>query len=183
MNNAYKAMREFWLDAENLQHKQPAPGLGNCNICVAGAEMAAKDHNGKIKNFLVAASSLGNASMYFENNSASGLGGFTGGACEGQVRAKAQLLLQTASESAEKLSVVTEIVPQNQPQEVTLFTVSVDGEWRAISLPEKELRQTSHPLYAFFAYTQQLIGAFRIEQAVAAQNTANPSQTVGTKEK
>ena len=172
MNSAYKAMREFWLDVKNLQHKEEVPCLGGCKICVAGVEMAARDRNGKIKNLIIAASSLGNASMYFENNSPSGLGGFTGGSAQGPVRAKAQLLMQTAAQSAEKLPVAKELKPQDQPLDVTLFTVSEDGTIRALSVAEAEVRQTAHPLYTFFAYTQQLLGAFRIEQEVSAKPAA-----------
>lgn len=168
MNNAYKAMREFWLDAKNLQHKEEIPAIGLCKICIAGIEMAAQDRNGKIKNLFLAASSFGNASMYFENNSASGLGGFTGGASKGAVRSKADLLLHAAARAADKLPIVMELAPQDQVQNVTLFVVSQDGEIRAASVPELDVRQPSHPLYEFFAYTQQLLGAFRVEQAAAA---------------
>ena len=182
MNNAYKAMREFWLDVKNLQHKEEVPALGNCKICVAGIEMAALDRNGKIKNLILAASSLGNASMYFENNSPSGLGGFTGGADQGPVRNKAQLVLQAAAQAAEKMSVVPELAVQIQPQDVTLFTVSEDGVIRAASVVELDVRQTSHPLYGFFAYTQQLLGAFRIEQEIAAKITPITSRAKTDKE-
>ena len=175
MNNSYKAMREFWLDAKNLQHKQQVPTLGPCKICIAGIEMAAQDHNGKIKNLFLAASSLGNASMYFENNSASGLGGFTGGSSNGAVREKAKLLLQEAAAAADKLPVVTVLPEQQNEQHVTLFTLSGDGELRAQDVAEAQVREASHPLYAFFAYTQQLLGAFRTEQEAARHPAQHPA--------
>ena len=99
MNKAYETMRGFWLDVNNLQHKKEVPLLGDKKICVAGVEMAAQDPKGGIKNVLIAASSLGNASVYFENNSPSGLGGFTGGAASGPVRDKALRLMQAAAKS------------------------------------------------------------------------------------
>jgi len=173
MNNAYKAMREFWLDVKNLQHKQEVPQLGKYKICVAGVEMAAADRNGKIKKLMLAASTLGNASMYFENNSASGLGGFTGGSAQGPVREKAKLLLKQAAEVAGQLPVVAQLQEQENAQHVTLFALSGTGELRAQDVAEAEVRNPAHPLYAFFAYTQQLLGAFRAEQE-AKQTAPKP---------
>jgi len=169
MNNAYESMRTFWLDVKNLQHKKEVPQLGEQHICVAGVEMAAVDHQGATKNLLIAASSLGNASVYFENNSPSGIGGFTGGATSGPIHERAQQLLQEASYAAEKLPVVATLAAQKDPAKITLFTVSGDGTLRATELKETEVRNPEHPLYAFFAYTQQLLGAFRTQQEEAAK--------------
>lgn len=170
MNNAYQAMRAFWLDVKNLQHKKEVPQLGEYKICVAGVEMAAQDRNGKIKNFMIAASSLGNASVYFENNSPSGLGGFTGGASSGEIHEKAEQLLKEASLCAGKLLPTELLPPQSEAQKITLFTVSADGQIRAAELPEAEARKPENELYAFFAYTQQLLGAFRAQQQAVAQS-------------
>lgn len=176
MNHAYKAMRSFWLDVKNLQHKQEVPQLGACHICVAGVEMAALDRNGKIKNLIIAASTLGNASMYFENNSASGLGGFTGGAADGPVREKANLLLQQAAAVADKLPLVSELKEQQDAAHVTLFVVSCNGELRAQDVAEADVRNPAHALYGFFAYTQQLLGAFRAEHEAATAKKPSAEQ-------
>ncbi|MBR2864867.1 MAG: hypothetical protein IKC13_01160 [Elusimicrobiaceae bacterium] len=176
MNKAYETMRGFWLDVKNLQHKSDVPQLGKYKICIAGVEIAALDTKGKIKNLMIAASSLGNASVYYENNSASGLGGFTGGAANGPVREKALCLMQAAAKDAEQLTAVTHLLGQKDPQSVTLFAVSADGQLYAKEVKEAEVRNPQHPLYPFFAYTQQVLGAFRTEQA-QAQAAAEKKET------
>lgn len=168
MNKAYETMRNFWLDAKNLLHKKEVPALGERKICIAGVEMAATDDQGGIKNLMAAASSLGNASLYFENNSASGLGGFTGGATSGPVRDKTLRLMQAAAISSGKLDAVASLPEQKDPSRVTLFAVSADGSIFAKELAEVQARDPQNELYPFFAYTQQLIGAFREEQQPTA---------------
>ncbi len=167
MSSAYQTMKEFWLDVKNLQHKHEVPQLGPQKICVAGVEMAAEDMHGKVKNLMIAVSSLGNASVYFENNSPSGIGGFTGGAAKGAVHEKAELMMKEAAAAAEKLPLVDVLLPQKQPQHVTLFVISYDGQIRAQDLADNQARDPNNPLYAFFAYSQQLLGAFRAEQEAA----------------
>ncbi len=178
MNKAYETMRAFWLDVNNLQHKKEVPLLGEQKICVAGVEMAAVDTQGKIKNLMIAASSLGNASVYFENNSASGLGGFTGGAASGPVREKALRLMQAAAGAAGRLQEASSLTPQANPENVTLFALSGDGKLFVQELKEADARNPENPFYPFFAYTQQLLGAFRAEQekAEAAQTAAEQPQ-------
>lgn len=171
MNKAYETMRGFWLDPENLQHKKEVPQLGDKKICIAGVEMAAADDKGEIKNLLIAASSLGNASVYFENNSASGLGGFTGGSSSGPVRDKALRLMQAAASCAGSLGAVSGLKALSDPACVTLFAVSADGQLYAAEIKESDARNPENPLYGFFAYTQQLLGAFR-----EAQESARPQQ-------
>lgn len=180
MNKAYETMRGFWLDVKNLQHKNEVPQLGEKKICIAGVEMAAKDTKGGIKNLIIAASSLGNASVYFENNSASGLGGFTGGAASGPVREKTLHLMQAAAANALRLEKVDVLQAQSDPEHITLFAVSAEGQIYAKDLLEKEARNPENPLYPFFAYTQQVLAAFRQEQAQAEQS--NAAQQAQTKE-
>lgn len=171
MNKAYETMRGFWLDVKNLQHKNEVPQLGEHKICIAGVEMAARDTKGGIKNLMIAASSLGNASVYFENNSASGLGGFTGGSASGPVREKSLSLMQAAAKTAGQLDKVEVLEGQKDPAHVSLFAVSADGQIYAKDLEEKDARNPENPLYPFFAYTQQVLAAFREEQSKAQENT------------
>ncbi len=183
MNKAYATMRDFWLDITNLKHKEEVPQLGPNKICVAGVEMAASDDQGKLKHILIVASSLGNASVYFENNSPSGIGGFTGGATSGPVRDKALHLLQTAAKMADKLPVVTQLPTHAGPADITLFGVSAEGQLRAVSIPETQVRMPENEWYAFFAYSQQLLGAFRTvqEQTQATTSTLAKDATAETK--
>lgn len=169
MNKAYETMRGFWLDVKNLQHKKEVPLLGERKICVAGVEIAARDTKGGIKNFMITASSLGNASVYFENNSASGLGGFTGGAAAGAVHEKALQMVHCAAEAAQHLQPVPALPPQQNTENVTLFAVSGEGRIYASEIQEKQARNPENDLYAFFAYSQQLLGAFRAEQEAASR--------------
>ena len=159
MNKAYQTMRDFWLDVKNLQHKNEVPQLGPHKVCVAGVEISALDHNGVLKHFLIAASSLGNASIYFENNSPSGIGGMTGGATSGPVREKALRMLQAAAQVADKLPVVAQWQDSANSEEVILFVVSADGALRAVQLPNEQVRNPENMYYRFFAYSQQLLGA------------------------
>ena len=168
MNKAYETMRDFWLDVKNLQHKREVPLLGERKICVAGVEIAARDRQGHIKNFMIAASSLGNASVYFENNSASGLGGFTGGAADGPVREKALQMLHSAAQTAADLLPAAHLAPQQNTDAVTLFVVDGEGHIYAKEITEASARDPKNNLYAFFAYSQQLLGAFRTEQEASA---------------
>ena len=156
-------MRDFWLDVKNLRHKNEVPALGERKICIAGVEIAARDAQDQVKNLMIAASSLGNASVYFENNSASGLGGFTGGAAQGPVREKALSLLQAAA-AVKHLQPVSVLPEQQNTDQVTLFVVSVDGQIYAREMKETDVRNPENELYPFFAYSQQLLGAFRSEQ-------------------
>ena len=167
MNKAYHTMREFWLDVNNLQHKKEVPQLGKEKICVAGVEMAAADEQGETKRILIVASSLGNASLYFENNSPSGLGGMTGGAASGPIRDKALRMVRAASMAGENLQEVIGMPSEVVPGTVTLFAVTAEGKLRAAKLLESDVRKTDHALYEFFAYSQQLLGAFRNEQEAA----------------
>lgn len=179
MNKAYETMRGFWLDVNNLQHKKEVPLLAARKICIAGVEMAARDRQGSVKNLMIAASSLGNASVYFENNSPSGLGGFTGGSSSGPVRDKALRLMQAAAAAAaaDMLPAAAEVMAPNDPEQVTLFALSGDGQIYAQQLPEAQARNPENDLYPFFAYSQQLLGAFRTEQeAASAGNLAQPAQ-------
>lgn len=173
MNKAYEAMRTFWMDAESLRHKKDVPLLGEEKICIAGVEMAAVDAQGNLKHLLIAASSLGNASVYFENNSPSGLGGFTGGSAAGPVQQKARLLLEAAA-AAHLPEADTVSAPQD-PADITLFAVSGQNKRYAQTLKEAQARDPKHPLYPFFAYTQQLLGSFREQTAAAAAPAAEPS--------
>ena len=172
MHKAYQTMRDFWLDVKNLQHKKEVPQLGEHHICIAGVEMAAEDPNGRIKHLMIAASTLGNASVYFENNSPSGIGGFTGGAASGPVRDKSLRMLQAATAAADQLTVCEHVTEQTDPTIVVLFAISAEGHMRQALVKEEEVRQPQHPLYAFFAYTQQLLGAFRQEQEIAQAASA-----------
>ena len=182
MNKAYETMRSFWLDVKNLQHKNEVPQLGEYKVCIAGVEIAARDTKGGVKNLMIAASSLGNASVYFENNSASGLGGFTGGAASGPVREKALLLMQAAAKAVAEMDKVTHLLPQSNPENVTLFVVSAEGQLFAKELNEKEVRNPSHAFYPSFAYTQQVLGAFRQEQEKTAQSAQTEKATETKKE-
>jgi len=179
MNKPYETMRRFWMDATNLKHKQEVPLLGDKKICVAGVEMAALDKQGALKHILIVASSLGNASVYFENNSPSGIGGFTGGGSNGPVKEAAQHLMQAAADAGAQLPEVAQVSVNDNPAEVSLFALAENAAVYAARVAETEVRKAEHPLYAFFAYTQQLLGAFRAEQEkaqTAASATLKNSQ-------
>ena len=80
--------------------------------------------------------------------------------------------MQAAAQTADQLTPVVSLLMQNNPNEITLFTVSGEGQIRSLTVKESEVRTPTHPLYGFFAYTQQLLGAFRAQQEAAAAKTA-----------
>lgn len=160
MNEAYKNMRAFWLDPSNLIHKKGVQGVGEFQICNAGLEFCMKDHEGKLKNIFVAASVLGDASMYFENNSPSGLGGFLGGHDRQIVTDLTKNLVDEAAASVRELHEALLLPEPTDPAEVTLFALSKEKLYLK-TLKEEQARDPKNPLHKFFAYTQQLIGAFR----------------------
>lgn len=177
MSEAYNSMKNFWLDINNLQHKKEVPALGAAQVCIAGVEMAALDDKCELKHILVAASSLGNASMYFENNSPSGLGGFTGGASSGPVRDKALRMLQAAAKAADKMVAVEQLPSLQSPAHVVLFIVNKEGQLRALEQLDVDVRNPENELYPMFAYSQQLIGAFRSTQEQPTQPADKPSES------
>lgn len=80
--------------------------------------------------------------------------------------------MQAAAKTAGQLDKVEVLEGQKDPAHVSLFAVSADGQIYAKDLEEKEARNPENPLYPFFAYTQQVLAAFREEQSKAQENTA-----------
>ena len=72
MNKAYQNMRNFWLDAKNMENRKGAIEIGPEKIIAAAVEMTLAD-GAQQKHLLIATNSLGDSSLYFENNSKSGL--------------------------------------------------------------------------------------------------------------
>jgi len=169
MKEAYKNMRNFWLDVKSFEGEKGITPFGNQEIFSAGVEFCMPDHNNVMKSIIIAANSRGDASMYFENNSPSGLGGFMG---QGHPAIKAA--------SAEVIKQADKMLPQMQKAaqmpfsencKVSLFAVARKSVFYA-QFEEKEVRNPEHPFYNFFASTQLLISAFRAQEeaAVKAKN-------------
>lgn len=158
MNTAYKNMRDFWLDAKNLENKKGVPTAGEYDICIAGVEMAMRDEQGYVKNLLVAGSTLGDSSMYFENQSESGLGGFLGNDKAKDVALK---MIAEAAKMPGQMEPSQGLPELKDTEHVLLFAVSKDGRVFRKELLEKDARNPENPFYPFFAYSQQLIGVFR----------------------
>lgn len=161
MNTAYKNMRAFWLDTDNLKNKQGFTCLGDKKVCSCGIEMCMRDERGYLKNLFVAASVLGDSSFYFENYSASGLGGFLGGCEVGAQKEKALKMVEEAAKLAAQMKEVKEMPELTDPADIILFAVS-EGNLFVQVMKEDEARSPENPFYPFFAYSQQLIGAFRV---------------------
>lgn len=159
MNNAYKNMRGFWLDITNLESKQDLKAEGKAEILVAGLEYCMQDNEGKIKNILLAASVLGNASLYFENNSPAGIGGMIGENNEA-VKQAALNFIKAGAEMTDKMMPSSVLPEPEQVNKVTLFAISRQQTF-FITLDELAARDSQNPFYKFYAYSQQLIGAFR----------------------
>lgn len=173
MKQAYKNMRAFWLDVNNLENRKGVMELGADKICVAGVEMAVTD-GVQTKHIFVATNSLGDSSLYFENNSQSGIGGFIGGHDNAPLQDAAAHMLAHASKLTAQMTriAVTEALPSpTGVGQVRLFAVSKENLFH-IELSEQDARKTDNPFYPFFAYSQQVIGFFRAQQTNAPKGRA-----------
>ncbi len=103
MNKAYENMRAFWLDAKNVENRKDVIEIGPEKIVAAGVEMALADGN-TIKHLLIATNSLGDSSLYFENNSKSGLGGMIGGHGNEPLQDAAAHMLAYAGKLTDKMT-------------------------------------------------------------------------------
>lgn len=173
MKQAYKNMRGFWLDVKNLENRNGIMELGADKICVAGVEMAVAD-DAQVKHIFVATNSLGDSSLYFENNSPSGIGGFIGGHDNAPLQDAAARMLAHASKltgKMQRVSLSEELPPPTGAGQVRLFAVSKENLFH-IELTEQDARKTDNLFYPFFAYSQQVIGFFRTQQTDAPKGRA-----------
>ena len=165
MKQAYVNMRNFWLDVKNLENRKGIIEVGPDGVCVAGIEMAFEDA-GVTKHLFLATNSLGDSSLYVENNSPSGLGGVIGGHGNEALQDAAAHMLAYAGKLTEKMRAVPvggELPPPSSAAHVRLFAVSKTKLFYS-EFEENALRNPTHPFYPFFAYSQQTLGFFRQQQ-------------------
>ena len=169
MNEAYQNMRAFWLNAKNMQSRKGTPKIGPDKILAAAVEMSVEDGS-QVKRLFIATNSLGDSSLYFENNSISGLGGIIGRNDNEPLQQAAARMLAHAG----KLTVqMTSLNPQEevpsltQPAWVCLWAISNENIFYK-QLREEEVRQPENPFYPMFAYSQQMIGFFQAQQQPTA---------------
>ena len=167
MKEAYRNMRNFWLDVKSFEGAKGLVPFGKEEIYAAGAEFCMPDNNNVLKNIIIAANALGDASMYFENNSSSGLGGFVG---QGHHTIKAASLdvLREADKMIYAMQPVKDLPPSVHCK-VTLFAVSKKTIFYA-QFEEEQLRNPQNIFYPFFATTQLLISAFKAQEAASLKN-------------
>ncbi|WP_424245722.1 hypothetical protein Dip510_000659 [Elusimicrobium posterum] len=177
MKESYKNMRDFWLEPANLMPKnEKLPFLGEKRICIAGIEFAMADHEGVLKNIFIAGSSLGDASMYFENNSASGIGGFIGGLGNPRVKEASIAMLKIAGDMAHKMTEVKELPKIDKAGEFIFFAIAVDHIY-INKVAEADINKTEHEFFKFFAETQNILIGFReAEAAEMAAKKAAPAE-------
>lgn len=171
MKQAYLNMRNFWLDVKNLENRKGVIEIGPDKISVAGIEMAMQDGE-ETKHLFLATNSLGDSSLYFENNSKSGLGGMIGGHGNESLQEAAARMLAHASKLTDQMESVAaggELPPPSSSKMVRLFAVSKEKLFYT-EKPETDLRNPENDFYPFFAYSQQALGLFREqEQSVASE--------------
>ena len=169
MKQAYSNMRSFWLDVKNLENRRGVIELGADKIAVAGVEMALADGN-QVKHLFLATNSLGDSSLYFENNSKSGLGGVIGGQGHEALQNAAAHMLAYASKLTAQMQALpagSPLPPPSGDGQVRLFAVSKEKLFH-LELKETEARNPENPFYPFFAYSQQTLGFFRAQDAQAS---------------
>lgn len=159
MTSAFENMRNFWLDIDNFKNKdnQEMPA-----ICVCGIEFCMLDHYQKPKKVFIAASYLGNASMYFENNSKSGIGGFIGNNSK-EIKEAAFNFLKEAQECQKNMAKTETLPLPTETGKITLFTIGKEGIF-TFTENEDSLRNQNNLFYKFYAASQHLIGVFRLQQ-------------------
>ena len=123
MNKAYENMRGFWLDVKNLENRKGIMELGADKISIAGVEMPVADGQ-NVKYLLIATNSLGDSSLYFENNSKSGLGGMIGGHGNEKLQEIAAHMLAHASKLTGQMEKSAQL-PAAEPGNITLFAVFI----------------------------------------------------------
>ncbi len=169
MKTAYLNMRNFWLDVTNLENRKGVIEIGPDGICVAGIEMAFT-MDGKTKHLFLATNSLGDSSLYVENNSPSGLGGVIGGHGNEVLQEAAAHMLAYAGKLTPQMTSLpsgSALPPPSSNQQVRLFAVSKTKLFH-IEFKEVDLRKPEHPFYPFFAYSQQTLGFFEKQETQAS---------------
>lgn len=165
MNKAYQNMRAFWLDARNLENRRGVLEIGPEKIVGAGVEMALAD-GANNKHVLIATNSLGDSSLYFENNSKSGLGGMIGGhGNEALQTAAAHMLAYGGKLTTQmtKLPTGAELPAPSAAGHVCLFALSKENLFYK-EMTETDARNPENPFYPMFAYSQQVIGLFKTQE-------------------
>lgn len=158
-------MRGFWLDAKNMDNRKGLIEIGPGKIVAAAVEMAMAD-GAQLKHLFIATNSLGDSSLYFENNSPSGLGGMIGGhGNEPLQQAAAHMLAHAAklTEQMTKLLAGAEVPAVSQAGQVCLIALSKEHIFYK-ELPEEQARKQDNPFYPLFAYSQQVIGLFKAQE-------------------
>lgn len=165
MNQAYQNMRAFWLDAKNMQSRKGVIEIGPEKVVAAAVEMVMPDGE-QLKHLLIATNSLGDSSLYFENNSKSGLGGLIGGHGNEPLQdAAAHMLAYAAKLTAQmtKIPAGAEVPAPSKAGQVCLLSISKDAVFYK-EMPEADARKPENPFYPMFAYSQQVIGLFKTQQ-------------------
>ena len=173
MKQAYLNMRNFWLDTKNLENRKGIIEIGPDHIVVAGIEMAVADGD-VTKHVWLATNSLGDSSLYFENNSKSGLGGTIGGHGNEALQTAAAHMLAHASKLTAQMQSFpagTELPAPSAPGQVRLFALSKEKLFQ-VELPQAEASNPSCIFYPFFAYSQQTLGCFRAQEGQISASTA-----------
>ena len=174
MKQAYMNMRNFWLDVKNLENRKGVIEIGPDEISVAGIEMAFLD-GAETKHLFLATNSLGDSSLYFENNSKSGLGGVIGGHGHEALQEAAARMLAHASKLTGKMTPLplgSDMPAPTSPAMVRLFAVSKKKLFH-IEIAETELRKPENDFYPFFDYSQQTLGFFRQQETAASAKEAH----------
>ncbi|ACC98647.1 hypothetical protein Emin_1095 [Elusimicrobium minutum Pei191] len=166
MRSAYQNMRHFWIHESKKDVKAKFPELGENNIIIAGIEFSMEDHNKKEKNIFFASSTLGDTSMYFENNSPSGIGGLIAGD-DAMVKEASKNLLDAASKAA-SLMVVSDELPSADLFKTTFFAVSKHTLYTK-QLTNEEGLDKENPFHPFFKAANKMLTALRVADAKAKE--------------
>ncbi|MCL2887939.1 MAG: hypothetical protein FWF35_01300 [Elusimicrobia bacterium] len=159
MNTAYRNMRHFWLYDTITDTKADFPALGENQISIAGIEFCMSDGNNVIKNIFIAGSTLKDASMYFENNSPSGIGGFLGTPDKETLHPPLKAMLEAAAKISPRMDVVRTLPPAKLFN-TTFFAVAKNRLY-ARQLSNDECMRKNAPFNRFFISAQNMISAFR----------------------
>ncbi|WP_428898411.1 hypothetical protein Dip518_000604 [Parelusimicrobium proximum] len=162
MNQSYRNMRNFWIHEVKHEKKVSFPQIGPQDIIIAGSEFVMADADGKLKHIFIAANSLGDVSMYFENNSPSGIGALMGGEAQEQFKGKGVVMIAAAAAVSHDMEKVFEL-PAAQARYTTFFAVS-KGHLYVKQIQNTEVLRQDHPFHPFMDAGDKLISAFRITE-------------------
>lgn len=169
MNNAYRKQRLFWHHINNFDK----PGIktyGVDDILLAGIEFSLCDSKGEPKNIFIAANACGECRMYYENNSALGIGCLRGDGSQIFNNIIGSVLNQ-AADLTYNMDSYKRLPKPPKLSFVTFFAIGRKENFYK-TLTYGEIHSREHPYYPLYVYLRQLLNEMRKIEIIKLQAQA-----------